>query len=340
MLVLRRILPLPLVLLLLPAVASAQSPAPVSEADRATARQLAADGKAALERKDYAAAADRFARADSIVHAPTLLMGLARAQTGLGKWVAATGLYRRILREGVAPGSPPAFFDALADAQKELDALSPRLPNVIINVKGPAKSVTVDGTAVPIAALGVKRPVDPGSHLIRVEGDGQVPVEVSVTLAEGKVETVTLELEPAPHAAPVTPVVEAHPRPPVAPPPPPPQPPSSSASLRRTLGFVGIGVGGAGLVMGAVTGGLALSKHSELSQNCRNSVCLPGEYGTLDSYNLVSTLSTVGFVAGGVLAATGIVLVATAPKAAPATTGKVWLSPVVGAGYAGVEGAF
>jgi hypothetical protein len=323
MLVPRRILPLSLAVLLLPAVASAQGPAPVSEADRATARQLAMDGKTALDRRDYTVAADRFTRAEALVHAPTLLVGLARAQTGLGKWVVATELYRRILREGVAPGAPQAFVEALKDAQKELDDLEPRVPSVIINVKGPVKSVTLDGAVVPAAALGVKRPADPGTHVIRAEADGQPPVQVTVTLAERKVETATLELK----GTALTPGG-------------PPPPSRAGGSPLRTLGIVGIGVGGASLVMGAVTGGLAVSKHSELVKKCLGAQCPPSEYGTLDSFRLMSSLSTAGVVAGGVLAAAGVVLVVTAPKVAPTTTGSVWLSPVLGAGYAGMKGTF
>jgi hypothetical protein len=55
-----------------------------SDADRATARVLAHEGFDAQQRGDYSVAADRFLRADALVHAPTLLLGLARAQVGLG----------------------------------------------------------------------------------------------------------------------------------------------------------------------------------------------------------------------------------------------------------------
>jgi hypothetical protein len=50
-----------------------------SAADRATARSLAGEGFQALQSKDYAAAADRFGRADALVHAPTLTLDWARA---------------------------------------------------------------------------------------------------------------------------------------------------------------------------------------------------------------------------------------------------------------------
>jgi hypothetical protein len=43
----------------------------VSDVDRATARALTLEGYEALDRKDYATAADRFGRADALYHVPT-----------------------------------------------------------------------------------------------------------------------------------------------------------------------------------------------------------------------------------------------------------------------------
>ncbi len=83
---------------------------------------------------------------------------------------------------------------------------------------------------------------------------------------------------------------------------------------------------------------LGTPKHSELVKDCPGGHCPSSEYASLDSFTLLSTLSTAGFVAGGVLAAAGVVLVITAPKAAP--TGDAWVAPVIGPGYAGAQGRF
>src|SRR5690242_16306817 len=77
-----------------------------SDADKATARSLGQEGQAALDAKDYRTAEDRFRRADSLYHAPTLALGLARSLAANGKFVAAQETYNRIVREGVAPGAP------------------------------------------------------------------------------------------------------------------------------------------------------------------------------------------------------------------------------------------
>ena len=340
-----------LALLLATESASAQ----LSDADKGTARALAQQGQDALDKRDFATAADRFARAGELVHAPTLALGLARAQVGLGKWVVAAETYNRLLHEPTPAAAPPAFAKALADARKDLAALEPRIPSVTIVVKGaPSARVTLDGTPVPSAALGVARPVDPGKHAVRAEADGFASAQSAFTVAEHKNEAVTLTLEhgratPPENTPPVVaavPTVGAGSSPPSGSAIPPkiadgttaPPPASSPRPFRKTLGFVGLGVGGAGLILGAVTGGLAIPKHNALETTCPDGMCTLHEADAVGSYHLLTTLSTVGFIAGGVLATTGLVLVLTAPRAAaPASSG---ITPVIGAGFAGAQGWF
>src|SRR6186713_2811967 len=104
-----------------------------SAADRATARSLAGEGYQALQDKDYATASDRFGRADSLVHAPTLMIDWARSLAGLGKLVEAQERYEQIIREGVDAKAPRSWQRALADAGTELAALKPRLAWVTIS---------------------------------------------------------------------------------------------------------------------------------------------------------------------------------------------------------------
>jgi hypothetical protein len=328
---------LALALLLVPAAARAQTP----DADKAAARILAQQGQDALDGKDFATAADRFGRAVELVHVPTLALGLARAQVGLGKWIAAQETYNRLLHEPVPAGAPPAFAKARTDARRELDALEPRIPSVIINVKGAdAFEVFLDGQPVPRAVLGVNQPVNPGDHVIRAQAKGLAPVEARVKVTERKAETVTLTLGappplPVPPPPPVKPPVLVAP---VAPPPAVvPPPPAPKSSTQRTLGFVGLGVGVAGLAMGGIAGGIALGKHASLAPSCPGGHCL-NQQSAVDSYNLAGNISTAGFVVGGVLAATGVVLLVTAPRKRPAK--DAWIAPIVGAGYAGAAGGF
>jgi hypothetical protein len=273
---------------LAPAVARAD----ISDADRATARALAVEGQDALDHRDFKLAFDRFSRADALIHAPTLLIGVARA----GRPGSLAGRRRPTTdpREGARRITAP-FFSALDEAKKEL-TLAPRVPAVTIVVKGPAApQVTIDGEPVPAAALGAKRPADPGARVIRAMAEGFEPGEAKVTLAEGEHRTVTIDLRAAAVQAPVGPVA--------------PQPDSGGGISRTTMGIIALGVGGAGLALGGVTGALALSKHSDLEDRCRGSICPPSFQGEVDSYHTLGTLSTIGFIVGGAGVAAGAILI-------------------------------
>jgi hypothetical protein len=324
--------------LALPGTASADEP---TAADRATARTLAQEGYVALRDKDYATAADRFGRAVTLVHAPTLLRDLARAQVGLGKLVDAHENYSLIIREGVAADAPQSWVQALADAKAEIVAIPPRLPWVTITVSGPRDPVvTIDGVTIASASLGVKRPADPGRHEIRASAPGYYTAKKLVNLQEGESVNIAFELEDAPPDAPPEPPETS----PVVTNEPPPEP-----AWRKPAIIGAFALGGAGLALGGVTGILAIKKHAKLSPACVGGTCGPDQKADLDSYHTLGTLSTIGFIVGGVGAATGTVLLFVKPPSSEggATSGAshkprsaVHLTPFVGLGSAGVEGTF
>jgi len=309
-----------------------------SASDRATARVLADEGGEALDQKKYDVAADRFGRADALVHAPTLLLGLARAQVGLRKFVEAQENYQRIVREGVAPGAPPSFAKALADAQRELKAIAPKLAWVTISLKEPATStVTVDGVELPRAAMDVKRAVNPGSHVVAATADGYSPTSKSIELKEGESTAVALALDPAPKseapfAVAASPAVDTS----LATSSAPSADAASGSSQQKTFGLVALGVGATGLIVGGVTGLMAMSRHSKLESDCPNGHCPPGGQDTIDGFRSMATVSTIAFIVGGVGAAAGGTLLLTAPR--PAQSARV--DAYVGVGSVGVRGTF
>jgi hypothetical protein len=299
--------------ILLAGEASAQT-----EAERAAARELATSAQEALDRRDYAAAADRFERAAAIVHAPTVQLGLARAQVGLGRWQKALETYRRIVKTPVAAGAPGVFHQAARDAKREHSALEPRMPSLQIEVRGaPGPRVTLDGAPVDPATLGAARPADPGAHVIRAEAEGFATAEQSVTLMERGSATVALSLRP--RATVVAPA-----------------PPPAAGGPWKILGFSALGLGAGGLVLGAATGIVALGKHADLAKVCPQSDCA-GHAAEIKSFHAMATTSTVGFVAGATFAAAGVVALVLAPRA-PAGTAQ--FTPILGPGYAGLAGSF
>ena len=306
-----------------------------SASDRATARVLADEAGDALDKKNYEIAADRFARADALVHAPTLLLGLARAQAGLHKFVEAQENYQRIQREGVPAGAPPAFAKALQDAQRELKSVTSKLAWVTVTLKEPATSVvTIDGAELPRAALDVRRAVNPGSHVVQATAEGYNAGTVNIDVAEGEAKAVALTLEPKSGSASTTLAASSETSPVVSPAGADAAQPQSSR--QKTFGIIGLGVGAAGLAVGGVAGLIAMSRHSTLESDCQSGRCPASAQSTLDGFRTMATVSTVGFIVGGVAAATGGALLLTAPR--PAQTGRV--EPYIGLAHVGARVTF
>ncbi len=284
-----------------------------SAADRTTARALAQEGQAAFEAGNFERAADRFRRADALVHAPTLMLALARSQTKLGQLVQAHETYARIIREGVPSQASKVFRRAVEDAKAEIRPLAARLSWVTVEIHGAEDgAVSIDGKEIPTAAIGVRRAVNPGEHVARAEAEGFLPTEEAFTVAEGEETRLSLTLQPRPASseAPAAdePAVEVVPAADTA---------EESSPMGRTFGFVALGVGGAGLIAGGITGILAMGRNSDLEKACPGGQCPESSRGDLDSYRKLGTISTVGFIVGGVGAAAGVTLLLTSRNAEP-----------------------
>ncbi|HTQ05435.1 MAG TPA: hypothetical protein VMI54_16340 [Polyangiaceae bacterium] len=307
-----------------------------TEADRTSARSLASEGYDALERKDYATAVDRFRHADSLVHAPTIGVDLARALIGLGRYVEAYERYELIIREGVPKGSPSSWKQAVDDAQRESADLEPRLAWIVIHVMGPLDpQVTIDGDDVPEGAIGARRAADPGKRTVRAIADGFEPASQTVTLREGQEQVVTLVLERSASPHPLSPATSDRSRANEKP-----------LHVSRTPAWVAFGVGGAGVVLGTVTGVLALNIHSTLQRECPTGTCHPADdaethrdTSDLNRYHTLGTLAGVGFGLGVGGAATGLVLLLT-DAATEHASQRATLWPVVGPSEIGMAGRF
>lgn len=323
---------------LAPQVAFADEPSPQ---DIAQARQLGMQAQQAYEAGNYQEADKLFTAACKLYSvAPTLTLGLARTHAKLGKFVAAQEGYNKIIREwSTHPSPPPAFKDALESARNEVGAVSAHVASVVITVEGPENpQVTIDGEKVPAATLGLKRPVDPGQHVVKVVADKWKPAESSFTVADAGSAEVKLKPEKAPDAPAAVAGAPANDPSKIEPPPPAAQ----GGSSNKTLAIVALGVGGAGLAVGAITGVIALGKHGDLNDKCPGGTCPASAQSDVDGYKSMGTISTIGFIVGGVGVAAGAVLWFTAPKSTgeAKSSNYATINPYVGVGSAGVTGRF
>jgi hypothetical protein len=306
-----------------------------SDADRATARALAEEGNKALNAKNYALAEDRFRRADALVHAPSLVVDHARALVGLGRLAEAYARYDSARSEPLAPGAPAAFRRAVAEAERAVVELAPKIAWLKISVTGPADPlVRLGERELSAAALSAPVPADVGEVVVKVEADGYVSKEASVTLVAKQKAELSVELEPVPVAPEVVaPPPQKHIVHRVAAAPPPPR-------RNDTLTYVAFGVGGVGLALGAVTGVLFLSEHSKLKSACPTLTSCPSSvHDDLKRYYLYSYTSSISLAVGLAGAGAGVALLLMKPKEAEAPK-AAHLTPYVSLGAVGVEGSF
>jgi hypothetical protein len=225
--------------------------------------------------------------------------------------VDGTEALRRVVREGLPANPPAAFLAAQERANSILAEAIPRIAQLKISVAAPANAdfaVKIDGALVANASLNVNRPIDPGEHVVEATGPRLLPTRTRVTLPEGGSDSVALTLQADPNApplgvvpVPVLPPTTTQPIP-VLPPPPPPPPPSHS----HAAAWVTLGIGGAGIVLGAILGAVAVADKSDISTACGPSkICGSSEQGALSTAKTTANLSTVAFVVGGVGLALG-----------------------------------
>jgi hypothetical protein len=308
----------------------------------AAARSLGIQGVQLADASKCPEAIEKLSRAESLYHAPTILGRLGECQVTVGQIVLGTENLNRVVREQLPPNAPKAFKAAQERAAKVLEAALPRIAylTVTIEPREATPSVTVGGSPVSSALIGVERPTDPGKHEVVATAPGYLEAKTGVELAEGARQAVTLKLTLDPNTPATAPPATETPVPTTAPPPVDAVPPKAGGT--KTLSYVMLGVGGVGLAVGGVTGFMALGKKGDL--DCPENTCSGAEAEELDSANTLALVSTIGFGVGIAATAVGVVLLVTSggSKEAPPTAalGRLRVEPYIGSNSAGVTGTF
>lgn len=311
--------------LAMPSTARAQSAA-------ATAEALFREGRALMDEGRYDVACDKLAASQELDPASGTLLNLARCHHLAGETASAWAVYIQAVSLAKREGN-----DARSgEAQKRADELLPVLNRVEVavpaEVQVPDLSITLDGLALPKPSWGSETPVDPGKHTIVASAPGYESATVEFTVeGESTSQTVTVPAlvklpEPEPEPVPVAPVGPTEPTAPA-------EPEKTPGKAQRTVGWIVGGVGIVGLGVGAGLAGSASSQWS--SADCTNGTCPDADaQDKSESAKSQADIATVAFVAGGVLAGTGLVLVLTAPR--NRETVGLRLGPMVGADGGGL----
>jgi hypothetical protein len=295
------------VTLAIPAAARAQ------EGDAPQAQALFVEGRAAMEKGNYAEACAKFTQSLALVRRAGTLVNLAQCEEKQGKLIGAAKHWK----EGI--DLLPPDDERLAASKERAASLSQRIPRVSAKLAGPAPAgahVTLDGVALSFDELTKGVPVDPGPHTVVLTVPGNPDERVRVDLAEGQSSVVALALVGSPQQKPETPA------------------PSSGGGGMRVAGFTLIGVGAVGAVIAGVTGGILVSKNSQINTACpvQGGVheCTPQGRSLINGTGALKVANGIGWGLGIAGVGVGAVLVAVGGK-------KTEVSPTAFLGGGGVS---
>jgi hypothetical protein len=283
------------------------APARAQDTSVATARQLAISGIDAVESGDCDKGAPLLERAEGLHHASVHLQYLARCRKASGRLVAATEMWRRIIREGAPEGSSPAVATALSEAQSELEKALPRLAKKTIRTAQsyPGLALTLDGANLPADMVGAPQVLDPGDHELAVTASGFQSWSQRFSVPEGDDSELVVELTPLEGGATAPGPGET-----------PHDATGSGKSFLGPAGWITGSVGVAALIAGTVTLLSRNSRSDELARKCSpNQTCpmsaFPGQSLEDDKQTIrdLTTATNVLMWGGGALLAGGVTMI-------------------------------
>jgi hypothetical protein len=338
-------------------VASPSGALAQSKDDIARADALFNAAKALTDAGQYADACAKFAESKRLAPGLGVTLYLADCYERIGRTASAWTEFRSA--EGLARQRNDKRADVARGRAQALEAKLDRLTITIApTVPQAGLQLLRDGIPVAQEELGLPVPVDPGEHAVVVSSPGHKPKTFMAKVGpESQSATVHIdsieETAPAPSAVvtstppPAAPAgsAPASTRAPTSTPSPESMPPSGSSDPAATRRWIGLGLGGLGIVgvgVGAVFGIVAKSKLDQSNNGPCDATdhCSDAGLSLRKDAQGAATASNIGCVAGGVLLAAGVVLYVTAPRGPTSTGVVVAPAPVAGGGGALLRATF
>ncbi len=273
--------------------------------DTAAAEAAFAEARALIRQGQYAEACPKLEASFSLDPALGTLLNLSDCFERTGRTASAWVRYR----EAAAMAVQQNHREREAIARGRIAALEPQLCRLVIRTSHrPNLDVTRDGVVVDRAALGLPVPVDPGSHVISATAPGAAPftsrIDVRAPDKDAPCALTTVEI-PA--------MLEGETKGTATPPPaegPPRVDPGAPSGWRtqHTLAVVGVSAGVVALGIGTVFALKAAGAQSDADPECGNDGCSPRGKTLLADAGKSADISTVTFIVGAALVATGAVL--------------------------------
>jgi hypothetical protein len=286
-----------------------------SPSDIATARKLVVEGRKLKADKDWVHAIEKLRAAYQLYPTPVTGDELALCYRDAGRLIEAREMAITVGRMPVESDEGKASKAARDDCASMVVELAKKIGQVVLSIQGAAPgaalTVTLDGNAVPMAAINEAHMVDPGKHVAVVSMAGATDQRMEFDVAEGENKKVVIQaplVAGAPPPATTTTATSAGSAAPAptslkndAPPPPITKDTGATKSGTGWLTYVGFGVAGVGAVVGTISGITAIGAGNRLSSKCdQNHVCNPSEQTDVNKLNTMSTVSTLSFAVAGV----------------------------------------
>lgn len=305
--------------------------------DIASARQLYNEGIELRDKGDMKGALEKFKAAHALGNTPITGVELCRTYAALEQPIEARETCLGVGRIAPLPEESQRSTDARHDAARLAEAERVRIGSIRLRITGvPAgwqPTVTVDGHAIPPAALHEPRAVNPGIHTIVAKLGGGPETLAMLETRAGEARDLELAVQPPPVGE----------EPADAVPVPSPSPPPSKNTF-ATASFV---IAGTAAFAGTIAGLVAMSGEGDLDKACQSKICGRDQWDALDSAETWGNVSTASFVVAGVALGAGLVSTLTSRSSKPARAAgapgpvpKVTVTPVLGLGAAGVHGSF
>jgi hypothetical protein len=288
---------------------STTAAAQVSAQEKAVADAFFNDGVKLMRAGNFEAACPKLAESERIDPAVGTALYLGDCFERLGKIASAQAMLQEAYDYARRRGDGRAQI-----AKDHHDRLTPSTLAIIVDraARVPGLVVLRDDVEVSIVMLGAALPADGGAHVVVATAPHKkkFTATVVVPLKDGTVAVAIPKLEDEPL------VPAAYNQQPIT-----VTPPTSNGSSRRTIGLVTGIVGIGGIVLGSTAGIVATLDWN--ASNSSDNQCNPNTTTCLTQHGIDlrasaqswATVSTVGFIAGGVILGAGIILLITAPRA-------------------------
>jgi len=287
---------------------------------------------AAFEELRYEEAAVLFARAYDIKPSWKLLFNIGQSLAAAKDYGRALNAFERYLAEG----GDDVTDTRMAEVDQELARLRKLVGYVKITAPRGAR-IAIDGIDRGEAPFASELPLSIGVEHTVVMADGDREQTETIAVRAGA--TTEVRFEKADPDGPVTAGEDAGgtPSTPVSAPVSPVAPvnPTGGSSPVRIGGWVLVGVAGALLVSGGITGGVALSMDRDLADRCDGVDCSGGDWSDAQKMRSLGVATDVMLGVGGALAIVGVVMVVAGAKRERNTTDRVRIRPASTMGGAG-----